>query len=275
MSGCSSRPSARVVRASSALLVSVALLVAAAPVALAPPPQMTADAQRRALEALVRAYPQALNRIENDTLIWRKGPPTPVNIGGPRRSAAQVIANPGVADIFAWPYPFEPADHARGDPGRPRPEAIFARLYGDCRKGAVDPQLARVRWVNGTTVRMTRAQGASAALAAVARDIEAAGLSGERALQSLGGTYNCRTVAGTETLSMHAYGAAIDLSPRHGGYWRWGKRPPRAMEVSPAIIAIFERHGFIWGGKWAHFDSFHFEYRPEFQELATQTSIAR
>jgi hypothetical protein len=29
------------------------------------------------------------------------------------------------------------------------------------------------------------------------------------------------------------------------------------------IVAIFERHGFIWGGKWSHYDTMHFEYRPE------------
>jgi hypothetical protein len=29
------------------------------------------------------------------------------------------------------------------------------------------------------------------------------------------------------------------------------------------IVAIFEKHGFIWGGKWYHFDTMHFEYRPE------------
>lgn len=29
------------------------------------------------------------------------------------------------------------------------------------------------------------------------------------------------------------------------------------------IVEIFERHGFIWGGRWYHFDTMHFEYRPE------------
>ena len=29
------------------------------------------------------------------------------------------------------------------------------------------------------------------------------------------------------------------------------------------IVDIFEKHGFIWGGKWSHFDLMHFEYRPE------------
>ena len=27
--------------------------------------------------------------------------------------------------------------------------------------------------------------------------------------------------------------------------------------------ARFETHGFIWGGKWYHYDTMHFEYRPE------------
>jgi len=26
---------------------------------------------------------------------------------------------------------------------------------------------------------------------------------------------------------------------------------------------VFERHGFIWGGRWWHYDTMHFEYRPE------------
>ncbi|MEJ2663631.1 MAG: M15 family metallopeptidase, partial [Spirochaetia bacterium] len=25
----------------------------------------------------------------------------------------------------------------------------------------------------------------------------------------------------------------------------------------------FEKYGFIWGGKWYHYDTMHFEYRPE------------
>ena len=29
------------------------------------------------------------------------------------------------------------------------------------------------------------------------------------------------------------------------------------------IVRIFEKHGFIWGGRWYHYDTMHFEYRPE------------
>ena len=49
-------------------------------------------------------------------------------------------------------------------------------------------------------------------------------------------------------------------------HWYW--RPHHGAIVyrnrMPAeIVAIFEKHGFIWGGKWYHFDTMHFEYRPE------------
>jgi hypothetical protein len=28
-------------------------------------------------------------------------------------------------------------------------------------------------------------------------------------------------------------------------------------------VRVFEKHGFIWGGAWYHYDTMHFEYRPE------------
>ena len=30
------------------------------------------------------------------------------------------------------------------------------------------------------------------------------------------------------------------------------------------IVKVFEKYGFIWGGRWYHYDTMHFEYRPEF-----------
>jgi D-alanyl-D-alanine carboxypeptidase len=86
-----------------------------------------------------------------------------------------------------------------------------------------------------------------------------------------------REIAGSTTRSYHAWGMAVDLVPTsYGGrhvYWRWSEaideegwdRIPIGERWSPPepVIEIFERHGFVWGGKWPHFDDIHFEYRPE------------
>ena len=40
-------------------------------------------------------------------------------------------------------------------------------------------------------------------------------------------------------------------------------RAASANTLPAEVIDIFERHGFIWGGKWSHYDTMHFEYRPE------------
>jgi len=86
-----------------------------------------------------------------------------------------------------------------------------------------------------------------------------------------------RRIAGSPARSYHAWGLAVDFVPtsydgRHV-YWRWSRvydrdswdRIPLEKRWSPplAVVEIFERHGFVWGGKWAHFDVIHFEYRPE------------
>ena len=75
------------------------------------------------------------------------------------------------------------------------------------------------------------------------------------------GTYNCRTIANTSRLSVHAFGAAIDINSKFADYWEWSKGKDGKVawknRVPGAIGEIFERHGFIWGAKWYHFDSMH------------------
>lgn len=99
--------------------------------------------------------------------------------------------------------------------------------------------------------------------------------------------YNYRFVDGTRTRSYHSYGLAVDLIPRsYGGrhaYWRWAmaKEPDwwavpyeRRWMVPTPVVEAFERHGFVWGGKWLFFDTMHFEYRPEVLLLARAAAAA-
>ena len=90
-------------------------------------------------------------------------------------------------------------------------------------------------------------------------------------------SFTSRDIAGSPTRSQHAFGMAFDLVPtsyrgRHV-YWRWSRALegddwedipiPQRWSVPDAVLTVFERHGFVWGGKWARFDTMHFEYRPE------------
>ena len=114
----------------------------------------------------------------------------------------------------------------------------------------------------GHVVRITSTNGVDRRLAEVSRELDALPAEDKKYLYPPGGTYSCRAVADTGQTSMHSWGAAIDINATYAEYWLWS-RAASANTLPAEIIDIFERHGFIWGGKWFHYDTMHFEYRPE------------
>ena len=220
---------------------------------------------------LVRAYPQALSGFDGTDLIWRDGTRMPVGQVQPGRSEEEVLRRPSIADQLAARYPAgAPLLPPQDDPGRARNTAFFDKMYGDCRAGQVAPRLVRIVWLPRTVARpvsITSVNGLDRALEAVSRELDELPEQDKKYLYPIGGTYNCRSVAGTEQTSMHSWGAAIDINTAYADYWRWDKSGGDPVSyrnrIPPEIVAVFERHGFIWGGRWAHFDTMHFEYRPE------------
>ena len=88
--------------------------------------------------------------------------------------------------------------------------------------------------------------------------------------------WHWRNIAQTQNRSYHSYGLAVDILPRTLGrrqtYWLWTSQHREdwwnvsyneRYHPPAAVIKAFEANGFIWGGKWALFDTMHFEYRPE------------
>jgi len=142
-------------------------------------------------------------------------------------------------------------------------------MYGDCQKGEVSPRLASLSWLPkawGRSIRISSLNGVDEHLRAVSAEIDALPEKIKRAAYPIAGTYNCRAVADTGEPSPHGYGIAIDLNTAFSDYWYW--RPHSGSiryrnRMPDEIVTIFERHGFIWGGKWHHFDTSHFEFRPE------------
>ena len=84
-------------------------------------------------------------------------------------------------------------------------------------------------------------------------DVQRAGLGDE--LHVYSGCYAARTVARSPTAppSQHAYGAAIDINAPENPY---GAKPT----MDPRIVRIFQKWGFLWGGRFLTPDGMHFEY---------------
>jgi hypothetical protein len=67
-----------------------------------------------------------------------------------------------------------------------------------------------------------------------------------------GGCFVPRFIAGTTTLSNHAFGLAFDLNVPENQRGTVG-------QMNRQVVAIFEKWGFTWGGTWHYTDPMHFE----------------
>ena len=56
----------------------------------------------------------------------------------------------------------------------------------------------------------------------------------------------------SDPLSMHAWGLAADFNVSTNGL---GMKP----QMDPRIVAVFDKWGFVWGGRWSRPDGMHFE----------------
>ncbi len=223
---------------------------------------------------LLEAYPGLLERIDGNDLVWRDGTRMLLDDGTGDKPFEQWLDSPDVADMFAIPYPVgaEPKPPAKDiDPGRARTAAFFDKVYGDCRQGAVEKNLTTVEWLPTKAKQklpFNKMNGAAAALAAASRELDALAPSFDVFLTPSAGTYNCRVIAGTNRVSAHGHAIAIDIALKRSHYWRNDKPGKDGTiayknEIPMEIVRIFEKHGFIWGGRWYHYDTMHFEYRPE------------
>ena len=174
-------------------------------------------------------------------------------------------------------YPFDPSRPATPDgvrPGRVRCFPFLHALYGHS-KEEVARQLKTVRFM-GQSVSFFSRYGAAEALEAVSRELEAADKAHPelnlKELCKTAGTFMWRSVRGENIPSPHSFATAIDLNTKYATFWRWQKNPGQRHSQQDSypreIVEAFERHGFVWGGKWHEYDIMHFEWRPEVLDFA-------
>jgi D-alanyl-D-alanine carboxypeptidase len=228
---------------------------------------------------LINAYPKFLDRIENNELIWKDGTRMPIDDGKGGKSLELLLDEPDIKDMFVMRYPLGEkgiAPEINSDPGRVRYSPLFRKMYGDCRTSNIMANAATVRWLptkDGKNLEFTKINGASAALQKISDELDKLPDRFLKYLRPTQGTYNCRSIAESKRESPHSFGIAIDIAAAHSQYWLWSKpgpdgRIPYRNEIPWEIVNVFEQHGFIWGGKWYHYDTMHFEYRPEIIAIA-------
>jgi hypothetical protein len=234
-----------------------------------------------AMMALATAYPGFITLHQQDGLRWRDG--TVLLLGNSRQfnRAPSILTDATIIEQFYYFYPLDPWDRKllpEDDPGRFRNKQFFEKMYGDCRKRRDRQAMRTVIWLPKTApqnLQVTTVNGIDVAVEKLSAELEQLPPPIRNFATQLSGGFACRNISGTSLRSMHAYGAAIDLKPSVGRYWKWSglSAAARKSNIVPAqIVDLFEKYGFIWGGKWYHVDSLHFEYRPELIEYSKRVN---
>jgi len=90
--------------------------------------------------------------------------------------------------------------------------------------------------------------------------------------------FNYRCVPGTDRLSNHSYGLAIDINPLQNPYYSGDNVSPEGAVFDPSVpgtlyedhpvVSLFKFLGWRWGGDWGEPDYQHFDKRLEEIELS-------
>ena len=180
-----------------------------------------------------------------------------------KKTLSQKIKNPDIEDMLFLKYSKNPSQ--RTDAGRIRNEVFFKKLYGKDRE-EIEKNLVPIRWLpkhTNITLLINKNEKCAEMLQKISKELDNLPQNYMKYIINPSGSYNYRHILGTNRLSAHSYGIAIDITSKYGNYWKWDKNFKYKNRIPLKIVNIFEKYGFIWGGRWYHYDTIHFEYRPE------------
>ena len=218
-------------------------------------------------KALSATYPDFIKGYSDGSLTLSNGEKI-IYDDKTQKSFVEQMDNADIEDMFTQPYDTSVWTPSRNyDPGRIRNEKLLKFMYGKTSQ-EVSRNLVKVIWFN-QQLPFTKVNGAADSLRAVEKELASLPEKYHKYFYQ-SSTYNWRKVRGSDRLSAHSYGIAIDICTKYSDFWRW-KNPGKeemdeivyANRIPKEIIRIFEKHGFISGARWYHYDTMHFEFRPD------------
>ncbi|RKD29520.1 M15 family metallopeptidase [Thermohalobacter berrensis] len=229
---------------------------------------------KRDLLSLMVAYPDYIKKIEKGfddrVYVVMKSGKKILYDDKNKKNYSQKLNNPDIQDMMEQVYPLGEIKNLMEknyDPGRIRVYPLLKEVYGYT-QSEVQKNLVSVK-VGYRYFAFNGKNNASENLNAAMQEIMLL-IKRKSSIYSYifpaNGTFNYRYIAGTNRLSAHSFGIAIDLKRDKRDYWRWASNSQgqeRLKQFPKEVVRIFEKNNFIWGGKWGHFDILHFEYRPE------------
>ena len=239
------------------------------------------------IESVIESYGDRIASIERrgDEVIFRIGTAEIYYCGGKMLSEAHITEELLFDSIF---YQYRKGPLLVSTRSRPYPSHRSSDLL-DALFGSTDQTIrAQSRWVDFLGHRVFVHSICAEPLMRIDRRITESAHSTHELrefLRDIKVMYSMkrRHVSGTNNMSYHSYGLAIDIIPKsYRGkhvYWRWSSIFQESWERIPAehrwqppqeLINAFEDNGFVWGGKWHYFDNVHFEYRPEILWLSAR-----
>lgn len=237
--------------------------------------QASVDTIPLGAKALLNCYTEYIRAYKNGKLELANGKLVDYD-DGRQKTFIEKMDNADIEDMFAQPYDTSVWLPSRNyDPGRIRNEELMKYMYGKTAQ-TVRNNLVRVKWFNQQLL-FTKINGAADSLAAVYNELSALPVNYRKYFEQ-SSTFNWRTVRGSSRLSAHSYGMTIDICTKFSDFWRW-KNPGKGESdeivyvnrIPKEIIRIFEKHGFISGARWYHYDTMHFEYRPDLLYYSRQS----
>lgn len=223
---------------------------------------------RLAQECFKRYYPQIV-KIEGNEVLLESGTSF-IWDDGLEKNYDDMLLNPDFKDAFTYPYPLHGNVQDRHkDTSRVRHIGFLKAIYGDSAQ-AVNDKLVKVAWLKGAFekdyILVSGANGVDKAFEKVVQRLAHLPEAYHHFLSNQDAFY-WRNIADSPNLSPHSFGIALDINTHFSKYWLWDKKERDEYQyenqIPLEIVHAFEDEGFVWGGRWWHYDTMHFEYRPE------------